>query len=621
MSDNKRAGDGFPAWADEIRRIFRGGTVSQFVLHGSVEDLVPVGGGPGAGARYLPLRRFLDDVLFAPFDAVVHFDRARGLSIGKGAEPMREFLKAFDQWNHTRYADDPRSWPREPVAVLTLLDRLIQFALRRTRVEGDKVVPAPLKVAVVLEFAQFLAPRGDVLQLSSHTGDVLIRLLDWARDPALLGQDVAVVLVSDNLRDLSRELVENPHTAAVELPLPDAARIQAYLEHLAATDYPELPGLVDLPVPVLAERLRGLSLVNVRNLVARAVRNGERVTDERLRKRKRALIEQETADLLEFIESTRTLDDVAGHGEAKSWLREDARLLREGRTASLPMGYLLCGRIGTGKTYLTTCWAGEIGIPCVVLKNFREKWVGSTEGNLEKIFRVLHALGQVLVFVDEADQATGRRGGDGNDSGLSGRVYGMLAKEMSDTRNRGRILWVFATSRPDLLEVDLKRPGRLDVHIPLYPPQTPEERRELLVVMARKMGIDLKPEELPPLPDDLRLGGNELESVLVRARRAFELQRPAGGAELQAPAGGGLEPPAGSAEPGAEPVEPRSLATILAETLLDFRPSAHVDHLTYMDLIATKECTDARFLPPAYRALTAEQVDARLESLRARLRL
>src|SRR5438874_9966524 len=52
---------------------------------------------------------------------------------------------------------------------------------------------------------------------------------------------------------------------------------------------------------------------------------------------------------------------------------------------------------------------------------------------------------------------SGKRSGEDGDSGLSGRVYAMLAKEMSDTRNRGRIVWVFATSRPDLLEVDLKR--------------------------------------------------------------------------------------------------------------------------------------------------------------------
>src|SRR4029078_3459114 len=117
---------------------------------------------------------------------------------------------------------------------------------------------------------------------------------------------------------------------------------------------------------------------------------------------------------------------------------------------------------------------------CVVLKNFRDKWVGTTESNLEKIFSVLRALGQGVVFVDEADQMTGKREGGRNDSGLSGRVYGMLAKEMSDTRNRGKIIWVFATSRPDLLEVDLKRQGRLDVHMALFPPETPQERRALM---------------------------------------------------------------------------------------------------------------------------------------------
>ena len=112
------------------------------------------------------------------------------------------------------------------------------------------------------------------------------------------------------------------------------------------------------------------------------------------------------------------------------------------------MGYLIAGRIGTGKTFLVQCWAGELGIPCVVFKNFRDRWVGATESNLEKIFSILRALGQVVVFVDEADQAAGKREGGDGDSGLSGRVYAMLAKEMSDTRNRGRIIWVFATSRP-----------------------------------------------------------------------------------------------------------------------------------------------------------------------------
>ena len=151
----------------------------------------------------------------------------------------------------------------------------------------------------------------------------------------------------------------------------------------------------------------------------------------------------------------------------------------------------------------------DSGIPCVVFKNFRDRWVGATESNLEKIFAMLRALGQVVVFVDEADQAAGKREGGDGDSGLSGRVYSMLAKEMSDTRNRGRIIWVFATSRPDLLEVDLKRQGRLDVHIPLFPPETAEERNALLLAIAKKLKF--------PLTDD--------GSAAVRRRREAGRER------------------------------------------------------------------------------------------------
>jgi SpoVK/Ycf46/Vps4 family AAA+-type ATPase len=214
--------------------------------------------------------------------------------------------------------------------------------------------------------------------------------------------------------------------------------------------------------------------------------------------------------------------------------------------------------------------------------------VGATESNLEKIFAILRALGQVVVFVDEADQASGKREGGDGDSGLSGRVYSMLAKEMSETANRGRIIWVFATSRPDLVEVDLKRQGRLDVHIPLFPPGTPAEREALLLAIARKLKLPLAAGDLPPFADDVTLGGNELEGVLVRALRVHELS--------------------------AEPRKP--LREVLAEVIREVRPNPHTRKLEYMDLVAVKECTDVRFLPEKYRDLTPEDLETRIDALR-----
>src|SRR4029450_10030745 len=200
--------------------------------------------------------------------------------------------------------------------------------------------------------------------------------------------------------------------------------------------------------------------------------------------------------LLEFIEPRWTLDTVVGHEAAKRRLREDAALLKRGALDSLPMGYLLCGPVGTGKSFLAQCVSGEIGAPCVILKNFRSKYVGETEGNLERVLSVLRAMGPVIVIGDEADAARGRleRGGS---SGPPSRVFGMIAAQMGDTRYRGRIIWMLLTARPDMLPIDLKRQGRAEVPIPLFYPAEENEIRQMFVILARKLGSRLSIDDVP----------------------------------------------------------------------------------------------------------------------------
>jgi len=82
------------------------------------------------------------------------------------------------------------------------------------------------------------------------------------------------------------------------------------------------------------------------------------------------------------MDAKHTLNDVYGLDSIKAWLRQDVALWRKNDLAALPKGYLLCGPAGTGKTYLVECLAGEAAVPVVKMKNFRDKWVGSSEGNL-----------------------------------------------------------------------------------------------------------------------------------------------------------------------------------------------------------------------------------------------
>ena len=591
-----------PAWAEEMRQLYRSGSNSQFILYGNVFDLVGTPESEG-GRRYVSLAQFLTQVMFDPFDVIVHYDRGRGVRVPKGGDLFHQFLKSFDAFRGTAWAELPDTGPdkmaaldlsnllpRDPQRALELISRFIRGSQHRSRINGEGArVPDPLKVAVVVDYVEFIAPRGEPVHLSGLLSQNLIQLMDWSSDPAISGASVATVLIAENLSDLNQSLVENPYSAKIKIGLPTATEIGAFVADTIPQD-DSFDQNCEVGRDQLADKLVGLSRVNIRGLLLRAMVGNLRITMDYLTRVKKETIEKEAFGRIEFIETTRRLDDVAGHNEAKRWLREDAALLKRGRLRAIPMGYLLCGRIGTGKTYLVECLAGEVGIPVVEIKNFRDKWVGATEGNLERVFNILHALGQVIVFVDEADQMTGRRESGSGDSGLSGRVYGMLAREMSDTKNRGKIVWIFATSRPDLLEVDLKRQGRLDVHVPLFPPQDEESRHALFAAMARKVGLTIPADELPHIPDDSRIGGNEMEGILIRSLRRFETQEEDG--------------------------EPRSLPEIISSVIGDFRPSAHVERLELMDLLAVKECTDNRFLPPRFRGMSLAEVNDRIRQLK-----
>ncbi len=596
-----------PKWSLEMAEVFKSGAVSQFILYGSVNDWVSYRPAPNVPLQFYSLRDFLVRIMFDPFEAVIGFDRGKGIKVLKGGEIFQNFLKVFDDFHRTGFAGVPNApvqdagkllelgnlMPKEPRRALELIDRFVRNGLYRTKPGPDgKTVPDPVRVAIVIDYAQYLLPRTDPSYINAETVETLIKVLDWASDPNINSAFIVTCLVAENLTDLNRQVVENPRSAKIRIDLPNSEEVREYIETITC-DVSDFASICDVDRVTLGQKLEGLSRIDIQNLIKRAVKNNKRITMEYLRSVKKEMIEKSAGGRIEFVESTKNLDAVAGHDEAKKWMRQDAMLMKKGKLKALPMGYLINGRIGTGKTYLVECFSGEAGVPCVELKNFRDKWVGATEGNLETIFKILHAMGQVIVFIDEADQVAGKRSSGDTDAGLSGRIYAMLAREMADTRNRGRIFWIFATSRPDLLEVDLKRVGRLDVHIPLFSPQTSEGKKELFMSLAKKNQVSVTPEEVPDLPESSDLGGNEMEGILILASRMYEVQE--------------------------DDKEKLPIKHFLKVALDSYRPMAHAERLEFMDLIAVMECTDQRFLPGKFSKMELDKVKRRIDELKLRL--
>ena len=561
-----------PAWAERLADAYLAGTSCMFLLHGNVRDLVPVAP-PGADATsgWATVNDFLARELFGRWDIVLAYDVGKGLRPLAGPDPAR--LRSMAQWLTERLGN-AASWPREPDAAINAIDALLERNLLEAPEQRKRI-------ALVLDYAQYLAPPGDAATSARGAAARLVRMLAWATNPLLRRVNVAIVLITDSMAELHPHLVTNPAVTTIDIPLPDAAERERFA--LATATAAGLPAAQHDAVRRAAALSGGLSLESLRAVITMSAREGTAVDGPEFARMKKDLIERSCHGLVEFVQPRLTLDAVAGHAEAKSRLEADARAIKRGQLESAPMGYLICGPVGTGKSFIAECYAGSVGIPCAVLRNFRSKYVGETEANLEHALDVLRSLGPVVVIIDEADAALGNRE-QGGDSGTQARVFSMIARQMGDTRYRGKIVWMLLTSRPDMLPIDLKRQGRAEVHIPLFYPHDQAEMDAMFTAMARKCGVKLAPGLPGPVDLALGLSGADIESVVLAARRK------------------GLDR---AADAGTQAPETIS-ADDLRAALDDFMPSAQGLEKEMQEIAAVLECTEKRFLPDRWKEQVAK---------------
>src|SRR5215469_1062095 len=500
--------EALPLWARDLSEKYYSRSYALFVLYGNVRDLVPLR--RSGSTDFVSLDDFLSQALFGQRDLVLHYDRG-GLAFGNSdtQADFRRAVEGYDTFHGTAHA---QGLPRNPDAVLNILDNYL-----RLRIADGK------KIALVIDFAETIAPAGDVFGMPAEDRNSLVILKRWARNPDFLNADVTIILISENQIELNQGIVQNPGVSSVEVPLPDEQERLEFVRWQLQT-HPLPPGSEVTDV-ILAKLGAGLKRVQLQSLIAHAVQNRQPFTLKFMNECKKDLIEAESGGLLEFVTSRYDLSYVAGNDQAKKKLQDAAAAIHSGNTGVLPMGYVICGPVGTGKTFITTCFAGEVGIPAVTLKNFRSMWQGVTEGNLERVLNLLKAMSPIAVIVDEADAQLGDRSSSG-DSGVSNRVFAQIAQFMGNTEYRGKVIWFLLTCRPDLLPVDLKRQGRAEEHIALFYPETPDERRALLRAMQKKAGMAAFSPELEKLFLDNAgtLSGADIEAVLVRSQMRAALR-------------------------------------------------------------------------------------------------
>ncbi|MGH8585188.1 MAG: ATP-binding protein [Gammaproteobacteria bacterium] len=597
-----------PPWVEDIRGKYLAGEASVFALHLNVFDQVLHEG------RYYSVTDFLGRVLLWPSKRnIIVYDPAAGITLLRQSEELAK-VEAL------RLA-------RTPHEVLPLLEAIL-FSASGT--------------ALIMTYAGALLPAGEFHFLSEQDRINIVTLHRWSLSKELADKDNLVFLQTEMLSELSPLLIGNPRIAAIEVPLPDAGVRADVIRKSDAT-------LEATEVELLAKHTAGLRAVQIaalltprpssetddaerRDFIASLLGSGRDVgiraeklaaltrglrreeiwhlinPDQPLpepapahactevlalvHRRKREIIEKECVGLIEFVEGAHDLSAVGGNEHIKAELRRIAESIKAGERARIPMGLLFVGPMGTGKTFVAGAFVRESGLSAVKLKNFRSKWVGSTEANLEKVLSLVRSLGPIILIIDEGDRAFG--GGGEEDGGTSSRVIARLKEFMSDPENRGRVLTILMTNRPDKLDVDIKRAGRLDRKIPFFYAGEAQEIEQVLAALLRRHAIahDMDwPGDRAVSEPLIGYSNADLEAVCLLAHDLAQEQ------------------------------SGRVTVEIFQRAVADYLPPRDTRMLEYMELLAVFETSRRSLVPERLRHLSGAELNERLRALRSELRI
>lgn len=185
----------------------------------------------------------------------------------------------------------------------------------------------------------------------------------------------------------------------------------------------------------------------------------------------------------------------------------------------LRSGLLLYGYPGCGKTLLASAVAGECGLNFISVKGpeILNKYIGASEKSVRDLFERAESAKPCVLFFDEFDSIAPKRGHDS--TGVTDRVVNQMLTQMDGAEGLSGVYVLAATSRPDLIDPALLRPGRLDKSLLCDMPNL-EDRFDILKALSKNLTI----------ASSILQGSNPHESLLEVASRTAGYS----GADLQA---------------------------------------------------------------------------------------
>jgi len=451
------------SWISDLALGIRNRKSHLLILHGNIYDKVLYG-----GREYDSLEAFIEAVSGAAFDFHLQYNLFSGPQVISGDKAELTELLSRGQ-NELSQEDrelmkqagvNPDKLPREPGELFSRLDNFF-------RNSGKKTL-----FSIVYAGALFAA---DPTGVGSPALEALkIALKDWARDKKIRENGHTILILTRSGADLDKSLLDRElGILQIRIPKPDESARKAFLD------------AQEVPKEELEPLVKASAGLSFRSIGQIAEESEQSVFLNTVIGRKRRILEEEYGNVVEVLNPKWGFEAIGGLEKQKAFMRQIIANMQSGRYDLVPQGTLLTGPPGTGKTVFAEATAKEAGVNLVSPASIRSKWVGDTDKNLDEFERALVDMMPLIVWIDEFDGFVIRQGDYDGSGGVERRFLQKILQMISNTEYRGKIFWLAASNRPDLISSNLKRPGRFSFRIPFLMPNE-EERGAIFQAMLNK---------------------------------------------------------------------------------------------------------------------------------------
>lgn len=409
------------------------------------------------------------------FDLIIEFSLSEGLNFFE-VEDENKAIRQFERYSevmisHTR---NNSTDPVPPIKILKGIDKLMRQGI--------------IRCGIVIKFTEHIVPNSPGNGGLNQNEQVIVEELvnSWATDPVVSTNDnILCMLVREgHICESVREKIR-----MIKVNLPDFEERKKFCELLSKNNVEQFAKLEEhLLVDEVSRITSGLSYKGIERLYRRgAVSKNKKLTRTMLKEAKKEEIRKMCGDLIEVFDTESGFNCIAGMDYVKRYFSKLKLQLESGNGNDLVRAILMVGVPGVGKSFSVRAFANKLGFNCVVLRNVRSMWVGESERNLERSFNAIEAQAPTILFFDEIDQALGQRGSQG-DAGTSQRMLARIWEFMAREDLRGKVIFIAASNRPDLL--DPATVDRFGVVIPFLLP-TISEMKILLPILSNQLHLQL----------------------------------------------------------------------------------------------------------------------------------